>query len=69
MNVVSAISAVLSIGFWASWGGFGRRTIAVGAPGTVVGERTVIREHDPIARQVSGGSHTVEGLSAPDRRS
>ena len=34
--IVGVIGAVLSIAFWASWGGFGRRS-----DGTVVRERTV----------------------------
>lgn len=42
--VVGAIGAVLSIGFWASWGGFGRRTAVAGAQETV--ERTVVRERE-----------------------
>lgn len=44
LMVVGALGAVLSIAFWASWGGFGNR-----AGGTVVGtERTVVRERDVL---------------------
>jgi hypothetical protein len=56
---VGALGAVLSVAFWASWGGFGqggfgRRTTVVGTQGTVVGggttivdsERTVVRERE-----------------------
>jgi hypothetical protein len=47
--VVGVVAAVLSIAFWASWGGFSRRTIVVrGARRTVLGEPTVTpdRERD-----------------------
>ncbi len=44
--VVGVIGAVVSIAFWASWGGFGRRTTVAGTQGTVVGERTVVRERE-----------------------
>jgi len=45
--VVGVIGAVISIGFWASWGGFGRRGSMAAAPGMVVtGERTVVRERE-----------------------
>ena len=40
--VVGAIGAVLSIAFWASWGGFGRRSAIVGTTQTVVREREVL---------------------------
>ena len=44
LMVVGIIGAVLSIAFWASWGGFdrtGRRAAAVGTTETVVRERRV----------------------------
>jgi hypothetical protein len=47
LMVMGVIGAVLSIGFWASWGGFGHHTTVVESPGTVSGgERTVLRERD-----------------------
>jgi hypothetical protein len=42
LMVVGIIGAVLSIAFWASWGGFNRRTTAVDAGTTVVREREVL---------------------------
>jgi hypothetical protein len=54
--IVGVVGALLSIGFWASWGGFGhmnrRGTVyggstVVGTPTTVVtGERTIVRERE-----------------------
>lgn len=47
LMVVGIIGAVLSIAYWASWGGLGQRTAAVTTPGTVVGtERTVVSERE-----------------------
>lgn len=40
LMIVGAIGAVLSIVYWASWGGFGRRT-AAGSRRTVVTEREI----------------------------
>ncbi len=40
--VVGIIGAVLSIAFWASWGGFRRRTTVVGNGTTVVREREIL---------------------------
>jgi len=48
--VVGAIGAVLSIAFWASWGGFsrtGRTALLDHAPG-VSTERTVVRERNAL---------------------
>jgi hypothetical protein len=50
LMVVGIIGAVLSIAFWASWGGFhtGRRG-TVGQPAVVSGERTTtVRERDVL---------------------
>ena len=49
--VVGVIGAVLSIAYWARWGGFGRRTAAVQAsqPGGGVSS-TVVRETEVQAR-------------------
>ena len=41
LMVVGIIGAVLSIGFWASWGGFGRRATVVGTHDTVVREQEI----------------------------
>ena len=49
LMVVGAISAVLSIVFWASWGGFGRRPTAVHASQTG-GSSTIVRETEVQAR-------------------
>jgi hypothetical protein len=47
LMVVGIIAAVLSIAFWASWGGFGRRTIVVGGRRrAVLGETTILPERD-----------------------
>ncbi len=43
LMVVGVISAILSIAFWASWGGFGHRTAVVGGA-----ERTVVREREVL---------------------
>ena len=42
LMIVGGIGAVLSIAFWASWGGFGHRTTVVGTGTTVVREREVL---------------------------
>jgi hypothetical protein len=45
LMVVGAIGAVLSIAYWASWGGFrrpGQRATTVGTTETVVREREVL---------------------------
>ena len=42
--VVGILGALLSIGFWASWGGFGRG----GQRGVVSGERVVVREREVL---------------------
>ena len=42
LMVVGIMGAVLSIAFWASWGGFSRRTTVVGTGTTVVREREVL---------------------------
>lgn len=42
LMVVGALGAVLSIAFWASWGGFSRRTTELGAGTTVVRDREVL---------------------------
>ena len=44
LMVVGAVGVVLSLVFWASWGGFGHRATAVGAGPTV--DRPVERERD-----------------------
>ncbi len=41
LMVVGGIGAVLSVAFWASWGGFGRRGTADGTTSTVVREREI----------------------------
>lgn len=41
LMVVGILGAVLSIAFWASWGGFGRRTTVVGTQDTIVRERQI----------------------------
>lgn len=47
LMVVGVIGAVLSIAFWASWGGFRHQTAVVESPGTASGrEHTVVRERD-----------------------
>jgi hypothetical protein len=42
LMVVGGLGILLSMAFWGSWGGFGRRDNAVGGE-TVVRERTVTR--------------------------
>jgi hypothetical protein len=42
LMVVGIVGAVLSIAFWASWGGFRHRTTVVGTGTTVVREREVL---------------------------
>lgn len=46
LMVVGGIGAVLSVAFWASWGGFGHHSTIVESQGTGLGERTVVRERD-----------------------
>jgi hypothetical protein len=52
LMVVGILGALLSIGFWASWGGFGHaggRGTARGGQATVVsGERTIVREREVL---------------------
>ena len=48
LMVVGAISAVLSVAFWASWGGFNRRT--AGAMSTTTGNSTTVRETEVRAQ-------------------
>jgi hypothetical protein len=43
LMIVGIVGAILSIGFWASWGGFGRRTTVVERRGPVVRDETVVR--------------------------
>ena len=51
LMVVGTISAVLSIAFWASWGGFARRTAAVDVTRTPTGgDATIVRETEVQAR-------------------
>ena len=42
LMVVGALGAVLSIAYWASWGGFGRRVAGTTTHSTVVRERDVL---------------------------
>ena len=42
LMVVGIIGAVLSIAFWATWGGFSNRTTVAGTGTTVVREREVL---------------------------
>ncbi len=42
LMIVGIIGAVLSIAFWASWGGFGHRRTVAATPRTVVREREVL---------------------------
>ena len=44
--VVGVLGAVLSIAFWASWGGFPRRSVAVRQSGTVVD--TTVHEREVL---------------------
>ena len=52
LMVVGILGALLSIGFWASWGGFshgGQRGIVRGGQTTVAsGERTIVREREVL---------------------
>lgn len=41
LMVVGTIGVVLSVAFWASWGGFGRRAAVVGSHDTVIREREI----------------------------
>ena len=43
LMIVGVIGAVISIVFWASWGGFGARTTVAQGPGV---ERTVVTERE-----------------------
>jgi hypothetical protein len=51
LMVVGVVGALLSIGFWASWGGFGHvgrgRTVR-GGQEIVGGERTIVREREVL---------------------
>lgn len=42
LMIVGGIGAVLSVAYWASWGGFNRRTTVAGTGTTVVRERKVL---------------------------
>lgn len=42
LMIIGIIGAILSIAFWASWGGFGRRTV-VETRGPVVRDETIVR--------------------------
>ncbi len=42
LMVVGGIGAVLSVAYWASWGGFSRRTTVAGTGTTAVREREVL---------------------------
>lgn len=50
--VIGVIGALLSIGYWASRGGFGRggrrRTVLVGQAPGVNSERTIVREREVL---------------------
>lgn len=50
--IVGVLGTLLSIGFWASWGGFGRAggrgTVPGGQGAAVSGERTVVREREVL---------------------
>ncbi len=49
--IVGAVAAALSIGFWASWGGFGgvgRRTVLSSRATVVSTPRTVIRQREVL---------------------
>lgn len=51
LMVVGVVGALLSIGFWASWGGFGHargRGTARGQATVVSGERTIVREREVL---------------------
>ena len=41
LMIVGLVGAVMSIAFWASWGGFGHRTTVVATPGPLLREREV----------------------------
>ena len=44
LMIVGIVGAVLSIGFWASWGGFGRRTVVESrTPTTTTTRETTVR--------------------------
>ena len=42
LMIVGIVGALISIAFWASWGGFGHRTTVAGTGTTVVREREVV---------------------------
>ncbi len=42
LMIVGGVGAVLSVAYWASWGGFSRRTTVAGTGTTVVREREVL---------------------------
>ena len=47
LMIVGAVGAVLSVVYWASWGGFRRRTTVTQPPETAVGtRRTVVSERE-----------------------
>jgi hypothetical protein len=50
LMVVGILGALLSIGFWASWGGFGgqRGTVRGGQTTVASGERTIVREREVL---------------------
>jgi hypothetical protein len=51
LMIVGIVGALLSIGFWASWGGFGtvaRRSMVRGSQTVVSGDRTVVREREVL---------------------
>ena len=43
LMIVGIVGAILSIAFWASWGGFNRRTTVVERRGDVVRDETIVR--------------------------
>ncbi len=44
LMIVGIVGAILSIGFWASWGGFGRRTVVESStPTTTTTRETTVR--------------------------
>ena len=48
--VVGLVTAVMSVVYWASWGGFGgglsRRSVALAPPAVIVPRTTVVRERE-----------------------
>ena len=43
LMIVGIVGAILSIGFWASWGGFSRRTVVETRTPSTTTEETVVR--------------------------